>query len=561
MRALRTSTAPVRAGITHWSTLSWRWALATSSGVWSPGSVPPSTGAWPAWSSLAPRARDQAVAARAAPVRAVLATVAWATPCWLATRPLLAPSRTVPPTTWAAMPARLTGVQRFQPALATRSRCLGSSTSAAAPLSPTAPISEPPNQVARPRSCRERETVLSAVTVLLLHALGRREGVARGPAAPAPIRLFDLSLVPAELVLVAVDLDVLLADLLGDLALVGDGLGVEADPLLGHGSLVDHDLLLAQGELVLLLGDGRAAGGGVAVGVGDRLALDPDLLALHRHGHLLGLGHDVLAQPGPAPLASLGADPQLLLGAGHGVVGGRPRGVAADCTVLHVVIDAVAVPVARVDVLPGAGGQAGVGAVLAVLEAVVAVQLGLLVLGEAPVGPHGGGVLDLLLVVGHLDAVTHGLGLGEGHKGGLGGEQAAGDRGPLGLAGLVVEVDGVDRAELVAGRVDHGAALPALNGVDVRHTDPLLVAGWMADGWWTGRLGPVSCRGVPPSGRPSGPGAAGQSARPRSSGWRAPHRRWPRSRRHEPMRWPTSGTAGRAPRPWSWPAPSRAARS
>src|SRR5215211_3185957 len=359
---------------------------------------------------------------------------------------------------------------------------------------------------------------------------------------------FGLALVlAAELVLVAVDLDLLLADLLGDLALVGDGLGVQADPLFGHGPLLNHRGLLVEGDLVLLLGDGRAAGRGVDVGVGDRLALDPDLLALDRHGHLLGLGHDVLAQPGPAALAGLGPDLQLLLGAGHGVVGGRPGDVPADGVVLGVV--------------GRAGGPAAVGAVLAVVEAVVAVQLSLVVLGEGPVGRHDGGVLDLLLVVGDLDAVTGVLGLGERHEGGLGAEQAAGDRGPLGLAGLVVQVDGVDRAELVAGRVDHGAALPALNGVDVRHTDSLLVAGWMAGGWWTGRLGPVSCRGVPPSGRPSGPGAAGQSARPRSPGWRAPHRRWPRSRRHEPMRWPTAGPAGRAPRPWSWPAPSSAAWS
>ena len=71
----------VRAGITHCSTLSCRWALATSSGVSVLGSVPPSTGTSPASFSLAPRARDQAVAARAAPVRAVLTTVAEATPC------------------------------------------------------------------------------------------------------------------------------------------------------------------------------------------------------------------------------------------------------------------------------------------------------------------------------------------------------------------------------------------------------------------------------------------------------------------------------------------------
>jgi hypothetical protein len=80
----------------------------------------------------------------------------------------------------------------------------------------------------------------------------------------------------AELVLV-VDLDLLLADLLADLALFGDGLGVQTHPLLGHGPLVDHNLLLMEGDLVLLLGDVRAAGGGIQVGVGDRLALDPEV--------------------------------------------------------------------------------------------------------------------------------------------------------------------------------------------------------------------------------------------------------------------------------------------
>src|SRR5215211_3730833 len=140
-----------------------------------------------------------------------------------------------------------------------------------------------------------------------------------------------------------------------------------------------------------------------------------------------------------------------------------------------------------------------------------------------------GGVLDLLLVVGDLDAVTGVLGLGEGHEGGLGAEQPAGDGGPLGLAGLVVEVDGVDRAELVAGRVDHGAALPGLGGVDAWcwHGSSFPLLRWMV-GWRAGRLGPVSCRGVPPSGRPSGRGVAGWSALPRTGRWRR-HR--PRRRR------------------------------
>jgi hypothetical protein len=99
-------------------------------------------------------------------------------------------------------------------------------------LRPTAPISDPPNQAARPRSWRERETVLSAVTVLLLCLLVRSRA-ARESAALLPIGAAGLVLVlTGELVLVAVDLDLLLADLLGDLALVGDRLGVEPDPLM-----------------------------------------------------------------------------------------------------------------------------------------------------------------------------------------------------------------------------------------------------------------------------------------------------------------------------------------
>jgi hypothetical protein len=157
-----------------------------------------------------------------------------------------------------------------------------------------------------------------------------------------------------------------------------------------------------EGDFVLLLGDGRAAGGGVEVGVGDRLALDPDLLALDRHGDLLLLGGDGLAQPGPAALAGLGADPQLLLRAGHGVVGGRARGVAADGGVLDLVVDAVAVPVGGVGV-PGGGPALIAGAIV---EAVVGPQLLLFGLRQVLVGIDPGGVLDQLLLVGNLDLVA-----------------------------------------------------------------------------------------------------------------------------------------------------------
>jgi hypothetical protein len=84
-----------------------------------------------------------------------------------------------------------------------------------------------------------------------------------------------------------------------------------------------------QGDLVLLFGDGGAGVGLVAVGVGDRLAGEGDLVG-DGHGGLLVLGDDVLAQAGPAGLDGLGAEAQLLLGAGHRLVGGGSGRVAAD---------------------------------------------------------------------------------------------------------------------------------------------------------------------------------------------------------------------------------------
>src|SRR5215207_1693381 len=92
----------------------------------------------------------------------------------------------LPPARWAAIPARLTGVQRAQPALATRRRCSAGSTAAAAPFRPTAPISEPPNQAASPTSCKERERVLSVAIALLLHARRDSSGEEQRPPAGRP---------------------------------------------------------------------------------------------------------------------------------------------------------------------------------------------------------------------------------------------------------------------------------------------------------------------------------------------------------------------------------------
>jgi hypothetical protein len=52
---------------------------------------------------------------------------------------------------------------------------------------------------------------------------------------------------------VAVGFDALLADLLGDLSLFGQGLLLQADALLGHGPLLDDRDLFVQHQLVLFL--------------------------------------------------------------------------------------------------------------------------------------------------------------------------------------------------------------------------------------------------------------------------------------------------------------------
>src|SRR3954464_4385285 len=88
---------------------------------------------------------------------------------------------------------------------------------------------------------------------------------------------------------VALGLDLLLADLLADGLLVGVDVLAEADALLRDGALLDDRLLGVERDLVLLLGDLGAVERLVDVRVGDRLALDADLLALdgNRLRHVL----------------------------------------------------------------------------------------------------------------------------------------------------------------------------------------------------------------------------------------------------------------------------------
>src|SRR5215210_6093778 len=152
---------------------------------------------------------------------------------------------------------------------------------------------------------------------------GERGG-SRRPRAPAP---------PAgslAALLRAVDLDLFLRHGLRHLALLLDGVLVEADALLRHRALLDDRLLGVERDLVLLLGDRGALGRVADVGVRDRLALDANLLTANRDRRLDVLGHHVLAQARLARLALGLADRELLLGARHRVVGRRPRRVAAD---------------------------------------------------------------------------------------------------------------------------------------------------------------------------------------------------------------------------------------
>ena len=260
---------------------------------------------------------------------------------------------------------------------------------------------------------------------------------------------------------VAVDLlDVLLADRLVDGDLVGDDVLLEADALLGDDVLLHHGTLLVEGHLVLLLGDGRTIQGVAPVGVGDRFADDAGLLALDGHRRVDVLCRDVLAQARTARLAGLRPDAELLLGAGHRVVGH----VAGDIPV------AAGRSIAARAGVADAGRRSGrlVVVVVAALvggvrEAVVLVELLLLLLGELGVGLELGSRLHLLLVVRDPDVVTGHRRLLQREQRQASAEQARLDGAERRLSGLAVLVDVIELADLVAVVVDDVGARPALD--------------------------------------------------------------------------------------------------
>jgi hypothetical protein len=135
-----------------------------------------------------------------------------------------------------------------------------------------------------------------------------------------------------------------------------------------------------------------------------------------------------------------------------------------------------------------AGGQAGVGPDVAVGQPVVLVQPGFLGLGEQAFVRVGvGGVLDLVLGVRDQDVVAGGLGLGQGHEADAVPEEAGPHRQPLGLVGLLVEVDVGDLADPLAARVDDVVASPT---AEVGHGH----AGSPSSGWVCAFTGPARGR-------------------------------------------------------------------
>jgi hypothetical protein len=149
------------------------------------------------------------------------------------------------------------------------------------------------------------------------------------------------------------------------------------------------------------------------------------------------------------PAVRLDLDVELLLGARHGVVGARVAG-------------------GRFASLTRAR--------LGVAHAVVAAEPVLVFGRELLLGIGVGGVLDLGLLIGHMDLLAVRAGPGKGHEAEMRAENAGLDRGPLGPVGLGVEVDLVQRAHLGAIGIDHFHAAPLELLLLRRHCATVLVA-------------------------------------------------------------------------------------
>ena len=139
---------------------------------------------------------------------------------------------------------------------------------------------------------------------------------------------------------------------------------------------------------------------------------------------------------------------QLLLGAGHRLVAARALPALAAALL------ALAAGLAF--------GKAAIGATLRVLEPVVSVERLLLLLGELSLRLDAGRVLHRVLRERELDVLACRVRPGQRHEVRLRSEAPRVHKRPLGLAGLLVEIDLVDLPDLLSIGVHRGAAAPLI---------------------------------------------------------------------------------------------------
>src|SRR5690606_29757140 len=173
----------------HCAIRSLREVSSSVSGLFAEDALSSGSGEVAASSARRPSIREWAVAPSAAAVTAVLATVEAPTPFWFITRSRLAPSSPAPPTRCAPIAARLSGAHLSHPAPEMRIDSLSPLDSwSAALFSPTAPMREPPNHAARPRSCSPRTTVLRwAICIICICIASASKGEKQGRRSCGPL--------------------------------------------------------------------------------------------------------------------------------------------------------------------------------------------------------------------------------------------------------------------------------------------------------------------------------------------------------------------------------------
>lgn len=265
---------------------------------------------------------------------------------------------------------------------------------------------------------------------------------------PSCVRLLQLAAVAVPGGGVLFEGDLLVADLFGDVLLLGDGFRAETDALDRDGFLVHDDAVRVERHLVLFLGERWPVSGSAKVRVRDGLPFHAHFFMRDRDRDGLLLGDDVLAKACAAGLRGFGAHVQLLLGARHGVVRVAARRVVAGtaCRV-HVAIEMAAVDVTIV---------VGVAADAASGKPVVAVEALFFLRRELPVGADAGRILDGGLVVadGEDAVVRIERGVGDGDEALGRAEETGVDGNEVRLALVVADVDLVDGADLVTIAVD-----------------------------------------------------------------------------------------------------------